>query len=327
VNQWVKNQTNGLVDSIVPEGEPLPGVLIGINSLYLKASWAKQFHEGNTNLDSFYSSPLRSDGVAKAHFMHQVGEMLYSHDVMAGYQIVQLPFFSSSMSMIFVLPTTDDDDTALVASSTLIPALKSLKETRVALALPKFKFSSMYDDNLKEALQDMGIVSPFKEGMQSLCNIFAADTYPCNQLFISKVLQKTVVDVNEEGVEAAAVTAVVGSKSAGEPMDKPEPVLMIMDHPFQFFIYDEKEDLVLFEGRLGEPEVPDGGESATSSMVESIHADEDFWPSTFDVNPVNPPIIRATKDDSSEPSGSTVGSSLALLAGVSTLTLSFVMVL
>ena len=94
VNQWVKNETNGLVDSIVSEGEQLPGVLIAINSLYLKASWQKQFHESNTNIDSFYSSPLRSseDKVAKAHFMHQVGEMRYSHDVMAGYQIVQLPF-------------------------------------------------------------------------------------------------------------------------------------------------------------------------------------------------------------------------------------------
>lgn len=322
VNQWVKNQTNGLVDSIVQEGEPLPGVLIAINSLYLKASWAKQFHEGNTNLDSFYSSPQRSDGAAKAHFMHQVGEMLYSHDVMAGFQIVQLPFSSSSMSMIFVLPTTDDNGNALVASSALVPALKSLKETRVALALPKFKFEKMYDDNLKEALQDIGIVSPFKEGTQSLCNIFALDTYPCSQLFISRVLQKTVVDVNEEGVEAAAVTAIIGSKSSPEPMDQPEPVLMMMDHPFQFFVYDEKEDLVLFEGRLGDPKVPDGGESATSSMVESIHADEDFWPSTFGVNPVDPPIVSA-----SEPSGSTVESCLTLLTGMSTLTLSFVMVL
>mmetsp|Transcript_18545 Transcript_18545/g.29105 ORF Transcript_18545/g.29105 Transcript_18545/m.29105 type:complete len:496 (+) Transcript_18545:144-1631(+) len=323
VNQWVNNQTNGLVDSIVQEGEPLPGVLIAINALYLKASWAKQFYEGNTNIDSFYSSSLRSNAVAKAHFMHQVGEMLYSHDAMAGYQIVQLPFSSSSMSMIFVLPTTDDDNSALIPSRTLVPALKSLKETRVALALPKFKFETTYGDNLKEALQDIGIVSPFKGGKESLCNIFAADTYPCNQLFISQVIQKTVVDVNEDGVEAAAVTAVFVEKTSFEPVEKTEPVLMMMDHPFQFFIYDEKEDLVLFEGRFGEPKVPDGGQSATSSMVESVHADEDFWPSTFGVNPVNPPIIRAAKDDS----GSTSGSSLALLVGMSTLTLSMLMVL
>eukprot|EP00984_Skeletonema_dohrnii_P003091 scaffold1036_cov135-Skeletonema_dohrnii-CCMP3373.AAC.1 len=323
VNQWVNNQTNGLVDSIVQEGEPLPGVLVAINSIYLKASWAKQFYESNTNLDVFYSSPLRSNEVAKAHFMHQVGEMLYSHDVLPGYQIVQLPFASSSMSMVFVLPTSaDNDDKALIPSSQLVPALNSLKETRVALALPKFKFESMYDDNLKEALQDIGIVSPFEAGTQSLCNIFAAETYPCDQLFISRVLQKTVVDVNEEGVEAAAVTALFISKTSFEPYDEEEPVLMMMDHPFQFIIYDEDEDLVLFEGRLGEPEILDGVESAPSSFLgDSVHADEDFWQSSFGVEPVNPPIVTAA----SEPSGSTVGSSLALLVGMSTLALGLVL--
>ncbi|KAL7493413.1 hypothetical protein ACHAWT_002441 [Skeletonema menzelii] len=319
VNQWVNNETNGLVDSIVQEGEQLPGVLIAINSLYLKAAWEKHFYESNTNLDSFYSSQLRSNEVAKAHFMHQVGEMLYSHDVMAGYQIVQLPFASSSMSMVFVLPTSTNN-MALVPSSTLVPALKSLQKTRVALALPKFKFESMYDDNLKEALQDIGIVSPFKEGTQSLCNIFAADTYPCDRLFISRVLQKTVVDVNEEGVEAAAVTAVFLSKTAFDPMDQVDPVLMMMDHPFQFFIIDEDEDLVLFEGRLGKPEIPAGGESPSSSQLDLVHADEDFWPSSFGVNPVNPPVIET------EPSGTTAGYSLELLVSMSTLALSMVMV-
>jgi serine protease inhibitor len=320
VNQWVNNQTNGLIESIVQEDVPLPGVLIAINSLYLKASWAKQFLEGNTNLDSFYSSPSRNSEVAKAHFMHQVGEFRYSHDVLAGYQVVQLPFASSSMSMVIVHPTTTNDDTAPIPSTSLLPALNDLKETNVALALPKFKFESMYDDTLKGALQNIGIVSPFKGGTQSLCGIFAADTYPCNQLFISRVLQKTVVDVNEEGVEAAAVTAIFIEKTSFD-LDKPDPVLMIMDHPFQFFIYDQDEDLVLFEGRLGETEVPEGEPAA--SLLDSVHVDEDFWQSSFGVNPVNPPTM-ATKD-SSAPFGSTVGSALALLVGMSTLSLVLVM--
>ena len=320
VNQWVNNETNGLIDSIVQEDDPLPGVLIAINSLYLKASWAKQFMDGKTNLDSFYSS---NEVVTKAHFMHQVGDMRYSHDALAGYQIVQLPFAASSTSMIFVLPTTANDDKTLIPSSKLVPALRDLKETRVALALPKFKFESTYDDILKEALQNIGIVSPFNGATQSLCNIFAAGTFPCNQLFISRVLQKTVVDVNEEGVEAAAVTAIFIEKTSFKPMDEPDPVLMVMDHPFQFFIYDQDEELVLFEGRLGETEVPDG--EPVSSLLEAAHVEEDFWRSTFGVDPVNPPATP-TKDSSEPPSGS-MGSALALLVGMSTLALSLVLVL
>jgi serine protease inhibitor len=327
INQWVNNQTNGLIDSIVEEDVQLPGVLIAINSIYLKASWAMQFLEGTTNLDSFYSSPSRSNEAAKAHFMHQVGEMRYSHDVLAGYQVVQLPFASSSMSMVFVLPTTttNNEDTAPIPSTTLLPALNDLKVTRVALALPKFKFESMYDDTLKEALQNIGIVSPFKGGTQSLCGIFAADTYPCNQLFISRVLQKTVVDVNEEGVEAAAVTAIFMEKTAFDIENEPDPVLMIMDHPFQFFVYDQDEDLVLFEGRLGETEVPD--EAPVALLLDSVHLDDDFWQSSFGVTPVSPPILVSKDSSAPSASGTMVGPTLALLVGISTLALSLVLIL
>ena len=326
INSWVNNQTNGLVDSIVQEGTPLPGVLIAINSLYLKASWANPFYESNTNLDSFYSSTVRSDEVSKAHFMHRVGKMRYSHDVMAGYQIAQLPFAASSMSMVFVLPTTEtNENMALVPSSTLIPALTNLKETRVALALPKFKFESEYDDNLKEALQNIGVVSPFKGGTQSLCNIFAADIYPCEQLFISKILQKTVIDVNEDGVEAAAVTAIFIEKTSSGLMDQPEPVLMMLNHPFQFFIYDQDEELVLFEGRLGELESQE--EEPTSSMLDLVHADEDFWQSSFGVNPVNPPILAIEDESSASSVGANIQYALVLACGVSAMALGSLLVL
>ena len=316
VNEWVSNQTDGLVNSIVQEDTPLPGVLIAINSLYLKATWDKEFMDMHTNLDKFYVSPsvaLQKRGggggsnnihgdddtegvVSMAHFMHNIETLPYSHTILPGYQIVQKGFASSnSLSMIFVRPMNDDNMTPSVPSSKLIPAISNLQETRIALSLPKFKFESVYDDKLKNALQTLGIVSPFQGGTNSLCGIFgpSSSSYPCEQLIISRVLQKTVVDVNEGGVEAAAVTAVFIEKTAlAPPIDEPDPILMMMDHPFQFFIYDSEEDLVLFEGRLGSPNVPENEEDSNNddlSLLELKHSDKDFWQSVFGVNPIDPP--------------------------------------
>ena len=116
VNEWVKNATDGLIGSIISEDTPLkpPWELIAINSIYLKAAWKHPFRESKTNLDSFYGSALRNTEVAKAHFMNGVfSDFPYSHEALPGYQVVQLPFVSSQMSMILVLPMSDDIQSAL----------------------------------------------------------------------------------------------------------------------------------------------------------------------------------------------------------------------
>ena len=107
-----------------------------------------------------------------------------------------------------------------------------------------------------------------------------------------KIIQKTVIDVNEKGVEAAAATAVMVGRTA-LPTHETEPVLMLCDHPFQFFIYHESEELVLFEGRVGMPELPDAVDQ--EPRLKSKHNDEDFW-ERFGVEPISP---RFEAEDSS----------------------------
>jgi len=311
VNQWVKNSTNEMIEMIVPEDRPLfpPHELIAINSIYLKASWKHPFPEAMTNLDSFYGSIARDVELSKAHFMNGVFDNLnYSHDALPGYQIVRLPFASSQMSMIVVLPMSDEIGTA--TSSNLISALNDLQSTRVALSLPKFKFESTYDDTLKSALLQTGIAAPFAGG--SLCNIFQDAKY-CDSLYVDKVIQKTVIDVHEIGIEAAAVTAIMLGRSA--PVFSEEPVLMMCDRPFQFFVYDEVEGLVLFEGRVGEPAVPED-ESAAVPLLDSKHEESDFWSRAFYVTPVDP-VDSLPANDNVLVNGKEVDSSEAELDSLS----------
>mmetsp|Transcript_6346 Transcript_6346/g.13979 ORF Transcript_6346/g.13979 Transcript_6346/m.13979 type:complete len:530 (-) Transcript_6346:2192-3781(-) len=301
VNGWVHNSTNGLIDSIVEEGEPLfpPWEVVAINSIYLKASWKHPFKESKTNLDSFYSSPLRDDAniVSEAHFMNGVfNEVSYSHEALLGHQVVQLLFASSQMSMIFVLPLTTatgvgTTTAAAVQSTELVSILDRLEPTRVALSIPKFKFESTYNDNLKRALIQSGIVAPFQGG--SFCGLFQNDV-GCASLFVDEVIQKTVIDVNELGVEAAAATTIMLGRSA--EFNLPDPIVMMCNHPFQFFIYDEMEGLVLFEGRVGMPEIPEG--EPAEPLLDGKHSDEDFWTKAFYVTPVDPPTptVDGTND-------------------------------
>jgi serpin B len=288
VNSWVENSTNGMIDSIVEEGKPLfpPYVLIAINSIYLKASWSEQFFEWLTNLDIFYDSASRTNTVSEAHFMNMVSYFDYSHDALPEHQVIDMPFDNSQMSMIFVLPFGDGSSGGAVRSTDLIGVLDSLESTRVALSLPKFKFESTYDD-IKNALSQLGIVAPFTAGSGALCGMF--ENIPdCGNLVIDDVIQKTVIDVNEKGVEAAAVTAVMAVATSIGPTEPPppDPVLMILDHSFQFFIYDKEQGLMLFEGRLGSPEVPDA--EPTSPLLDAKHLDADFWANSFGVNPIDP---------------------------------------
>lgn len=274
INAWVDENTNGLIDSIVDEG-PLNGswILLAINAIYLKAGWLIPFAPSRTNVDAFFTAPFMSDMSTPAHFMHAVDFLRYSDEAIPGYQILRLGFNgrgpSNRLSMIFVLPGVLNAPT--VTSSQVVAVLSQLAITRVAVALPKFKFESMYSRNLMGALNDIGLVTPFATGLCIRAGSCGA--------FVDYVVQKTIIDVNEEGVEAAAVTAIAVAESLPPP---DIPKLFQCDRPFQFFIYEESEDVILFEGRVGNPGIPEG---AATPALGALHSEPDFWLRYFDVEP------------------------------------------
>jgi serine protease inhibitor len=295
VNDWVNASTNGLIDSIVEDG-PLDEQfnLLAVNSIYLKAQWYSPFESFYTNEDVFYTSAERTQATdSKARFMHKVDFIDYSNTAIPGYHLLKLDFHrGDGLSMVFALPgstTTASNSTAtalarstatstsnMVKSQDVWSALDSLQLQRVALALPMFKFESMYEGSLMSTLKDMGMNAPF---MGELC-IYDNS---CQEM-ISMIIQKTVINVFETGVEAAAVTAIATVTSA--PPEDLAPVLVMMDHPFQFFILDTQAHVVLFEGQVGNPGISeDAAAAAPNAQLEAWHAEGDFWMANFNVEP------------------------------------------
>jgi serine protease inhibitor len=293
VNDWVNASTNGLIDSIVEDG-PLDEQfnLLAVNSIFLKAQWSSPFASFYTNEDVFYTSAERTQATdSKARFMHKVDFLEYSSTAVAGYHLLKLDFHrGDGFSMVFALPgsttagnasgtaatalarSTATSTSTMVKSQDVWSALDSLELQRVALALPMFKFESMYEGSLMSTLKEMGMNAPF---MGELC-IYDNS---CQEM-ISMIIQKTVIAVDELGVEAAAVTAIATVTSA--PPEDLAPVLIMMDHPFQFFVLDTEQQVVLFEGQVGNPGI---SQDAAAAELEAQHADGDFWMANFNVEP------------------------------------------
>jgi serpin B len=176
--------------------------------------------------------------------MHQRQDFRYA--AASDVQLLELPYVGNEVSMIVALPSKRDGLPALeesLGAETLARWTASLRKREVILSLPKFKLTSQFQ--LSTELKALGMTTAFSD---------AADFSRMatgERLQISEVLHKAFVDVNEQGTEAAAATAVVvGVTSLPLPQ---EPVVFNADHPFLFLLRDNRTGAILFLGRLVDP--------------------------------------------------------------------------
>lgn len=275
INTWVSDATSGLIEEIV-DGSPLPE-LFAINTIYLKATWKKPFMNFFTNRDIFYNGDGKK--TTETSFMHQVE--YFRHHTTANHQILELPFYNGrgdgrvTFAMYLVLPINNDN--LMLSSSELVDIknAEKLVSRRIALALPKFTVSSTYkNDVLKPILMDMGITQAFTP---SMC-VYEDDN--CSSQ-VTDIIQKTFMSVDEEGMEAAAVTA-MGIRATSAPTDV--PTLFQADRAFQFFVYDSKTDVVLFEGVVRDPSTFQNN-SGKEEKLKARHGDADFWKNNLGAMP------------------------------------------
>jgi serpin B len=241
INRWVAEQTQKRITDIIPEGQPSPDARLALaNAIYLKAPWEESFKLGRTAEAPFSTSA--GDEVT-AHFMHQTESLPYAG--MEDLQVLSLPYRDGRMSMVILLPRKKDglaDLEARLGAEQLATWLSALRPTHVRVALPRFEFESSFD--LTRTLGEMGMRDAFDPERADFSKMTEA------QLYISLVLHKAFVAVDEEGTEAAAATAELMTL-AGAPL---EPTVEFRaDHPFLFLIQHRDTGLILFLGRLADP--------------------------------------------------------------------------
>jgi len=238
INAWIGEKTAGMIPELIGKGV-LDGstVLVLTNAIYFKGRWLQQFDPANTKERDFRSP----DGVVKAPMMFQKGKFLYGEGSDA--QVLEMPYEGDRLSMVVVLPREVDGLAAVeakMAAEGLSPWLDNARSTEVEVMFPRFKAQSSLA--LSDVLKQLGIVKAF--GGADFSGISSG-----GGLQISEVIHQAVVEVNEEGTEAAAATAVIMARSARVS----RPTQFIADRPFLFAIRDRESEAVLFVGRLVKP--------------------------------------------------------------------------
>jgi len=239
INDWVSDQTEGRIEDLIPQGaiNELTRLVL-TNAIYFNAVWKCPFDEDMTADGLFY---LLDGGQVTVPMMKQMESFGYTEG--EGYQAVELPYDGGELSMVILLPEAGKFEAfeETLNAQQVDAIISDLQYNEVTLTMPQFEFDSEF--SLKDTLAEMGMPIAFSGGAD-----FSGMTGN-PELFISDVVHKAFVAVDEAGTEAAAATAVIMELTAvPEP-----PVEVTIDRPFIFLIRDIETGAILFVGRVLNP--------------------------------------------------------------------------
>ncbi|SAI89093.1 serine protease inhibitor [Methanoculleus bourgensis] len=246
INQWVEGETEDRIRDLLPPGsvDTLTRLVI-TNAVYFKGTWVNQFDPNKTKEAEFRVGPNET---VRVPMMHRTDEdAIYGYNETDTLQVLEMPYAhesGSELAMLVLLPVGDNLAAAeeVLAAEKIADLRQSLVKQQVRVSFPKFTLENGY--SLPETLAAMGMPTAFTD---------AADLSGMDgtkDLFISGVVHKAFVDVNEEGTEAAAATGVVMGITSARPDTTP---VFRADHPFVFLITEKDSGTVLFVGRIINP--------------------------------------------------------------------------
>lgn len=242
INSWVEEKTEQKIVNLLKPGMISPHEkMVLVNAIYFKGDWSEKFDRKATQEEQFF---LLSGGSVKAQLMTTRQSCGYNDFQDA--QVLELPYYGKDLSMIVVLPKKKDGLQELEKNLSL-DRLKSwtgaLRKREVVVYLPRFKATSEF--RLDHVLGSMGMPDAFNAEKAD----FSGMDGKKGNLFIGMAIHKAYVDVNEEGTEAAAATA-VGIRTTSMPISPP---VFRADHPFLFMIRHNPTGAILFMGRIVNP--------------------------------------------------------------------------
>ena len=246
INRWVENETKDKIQDLLQ-----PGILsrdtrlVMVNAIYFKGNWASKFAHRSTTTRQFFVSETKTEMV---NMMHQAGNFQNAFIEELNSHVLKLPYANSSLSMLIILPrdTMGIYKVEQKLNAALVCKLANTMphtNDQLSIYLPKFKLTEEY--TLGKILSNLGIRDMFHPVDADLSGISGL-----RNLYVSHVVHKAFIDVNEDGSEAAAATAMVATVTSAV-VYKDE---FKADHPFIFYILDSKTGALLFQGRFMKPE-------------------------------------------------------------------------
>lgn len=238
INEWVNNKTHGQIDRLLSEGDlDNANILVLLNAVFFKGTWKIQFDPKKTYDGVFYNRGSTATATL-VPMMHLREDVLYAE--YNGVRVLELPYKGEHISMVILLPEEMDGLAQLEENLTpdTFRHMRSLTtKTEILVILPKFKLE--FEKNMNQVLKTLGM------------DIFGANAdfsgiSGSGPLSVSEAIHKAVVEVNEEGSQASAITFIAIARSYSSSGQ------ITMNHPFLFAIVDRRSNLTLFQGRIEE---------------------------------------------------------------------------
>ena len=244
INEWTSRKTGGRISRVIDSRDLPPRTKLLLSSaLYFRASWQKPFQHQLTSDGAFRVGVSKSVTVPMMHDHSYSKDFPYCEN--GDSQMLQIACAGGEFAMIVILPRKwngfTDLETSLTSKGleTWINSMHAPEE--IDVVLPKFLIAAQ--TSLKEALSKLGMSRAFQGDAD-----FSGINGKPNDLFISDAVHATTIDVNEEGIEAAASLGYISPDAFGG-----EPISFHADHPFLFLIRDNRSGCILFVGRLNDP--------------------------------------------------------------------------
>ncbi len=246
INAWVEKQTNDKIKDLISPGALNSTTrLVLTNAIYFKGNWQDPFDKEATQKEEFH---LSASQWVMTSMMHRTGGYRYYDG--GTFQAIELPYAGNEISMVVLLPKQTDGLAALEKSFTSRSASDWIQKLepveKVILTLPRFTMTQQFE--LNSALSAMGMPQAFS-GAADFSGMTGKPDFA-----ISAAIHKAFIDVDEQGTEAAAATAIVMYATAmRRDFPEPPPIVFRADHPFLFILLDAKSGSMLFLGRVIDP--------------------------------------------------------------------------
>lgn len=252
INAWVSDATRRRIQQLLAPSDLDPPIgLVLANAVYFKGSWRAPFRPGATEDKPFRLGQGQS---VSAPMMQQQSEVGYLQA--RGYQVLELTYRGNDLAMLVVLPERDDGLAELekkLSARMLHDCVAGLTYRRVDVYLPRFTIRPAAM-NVVPPLRALGMSRPFDRRAANFSGINGRYPPDPQSLFISAILHKAFVQVDERGTEAAAATVTITQPMLALRSVKPPPVpIFRADHPFLFAIWDRTSSALLFLGRVRNP--------------------------------------------------------------------------
>lgn len=243
INNWVADKTRDKIQQIVDKLNPYDKMVL-LNAVYFNGTWSTSFDEEGTRMDMFYKT---EDTSFEVPMMNKEDELDYFYNPLV--KAIRMPYGTGQYNMVVLLPAGENssqdviDELSVENWKSWMAAFEP--HDKVVVTMPRFKFE--FKTELKKLLAELGMPQAFNPGLSDFTKI--ADV---NDLYISSVLHKSFIDVNETGTEAAAVTSVTVGVTSINP-DENQKIHFTVNRPFVFAVTEKDTDAILFMGEVTHP--------------------------------------------------------------------------